>query len=349
MSWFSTLTPPVQAAVVSAAVSALVTIGVAIGAPLLQRPIERLRAGLSGSIEALKAELADETATRSARTAYEFDARKRLYSEIEPLLFQLFEASENSYRRVVSLVQNHLEERLHSQETSRLRVPNGYYFNSVIHFIFQPLAIYRLIQRSTTFVDLGLDERIRIRYGLLKLSLLAFTDDFVLARREPSLRYEPDVDGQSVGKTGPDIHSRQGLYLGHIDQFIEAIIVQDGQARRPMTFGEFEYNAQNKEAFKLALAPVKDIFVMFDFPARPVLGRILLVHACLMRLLLLTYAQSVGIHELEGALAEFLKSDQAKKELVWWRPADPNRFDPVYAHLVERLRWLSVDHYKLSG
>jgi hypothetical protein len=338
MSWFSALTPPAQAAVVSAAVSAIVAVGVAIAGPLLQRPLERLRA-----------QLADQSASKGARRSYEFDARKRLYAEIEPLLFQLFEATENSYFRVASLVRSHRQERLKSPETSWLNDPQDYYFTSTIYFLFQPLAMYRLIQRSTTFVDLGLDDRIRTRYWLLKLSVWTFTDPFILAQQHPPLPYEPGVaDWKSAREANPQAHWRQGLNWGHIDRFIDALIVADGDTRRPITFGEFEQKAKSDESFRATLDPVVDIFLMFDFATRPILGRILLVHACLMRLLLLSYVRSMDLGGLRSALDAFLGSGQAKNDLFWWSASDPDHSVPVRAYLLEHLGWISSDHYAVE-
>ena len=61
-------------------------------------------------LEKLKAEMgarfAETSAERNARRDYEYDAKKRLYQEIEPLLFQLFEALEEAHYRVRSLARS---------------------------------------------------------------------------------------------------------------------------------------------------------------------------------------------------------------------------------------------------
>src|SRR4051794_1030685 len=103
-AWFVGLSPQTQAAVVSAVVGGFVAVVVAILNPFLQRGIEKLKGRVGADTERLKSQLADRASARDARRSYEFDARKRLYSEMEPLLFQLFEVAENSYYRVVSLV-----------------------------------------------------------------------------------------------------------------------------------------------------------------------------------------------------------------------------------------------------
>src|SRR5262245_28465519 len=189
MSWFSTLPAAAQATLVAAGVSAVVASVVPVITPFFQRPLERLRSKLLGDVEQLRARLADEQAVRNARRSYEVDARKRLYESVEPLLFQLYEAAEGSYYRVMSLVRSQRDGYLGREATPRSRLlnPHGYYFNSTIYFLFLPFAICRLIQRSTTFVDLDLDDAIRTKYLLLKLASWAFTDDFVFARQQPAL------------------------------------------------------------------------------------------------------------------------------------------------------------------
>lgn len=47
-------------------------------------------------LESLKARLVEEQAEKNARRDYEYEARKRLYQQYEPLLFQLVELSESA-------------------------------------------------------------------------------------------------------------------------------------------------------------------------------------------------------------------------------------------------------------
>jgi hypothetical protein len=70
----------------------------------LQTELEGRKLTLQKELEAFKAEVADELAAQNARRAYEYDARKRLYAQVEPLLFQLFEAAESAFHAVTSLV-----------------------------------------------------------------------------------------------------------------------------------------------------------------------------------------------------------------------------------------------------
>ena len=102
-NWFASLEQP-QSAIIAAVISAIVSLTVLLLTPLLQRSLERLKGGVLRDVERTKAELENKASVENARRTYEFDARKRLYDQIEPLLFQLFEAAEGSYYRVASLV-----------------------------------------------------------------------------------------------------------------------------------------------------------------------------------------------------------------------------------------------------
>jgi hypothetical protein len=72
-----------------------------------QEELERRKAVLQGELqkdlEQFRSDILAETSLRNARLAYEFDARKRLYAKVEPLLFQLFDAAEGAYHGVASL------------------------------------------------------------------------------------------------------------------------------------------------------------------------------------------------------------------------------------------------------
>ena len=58
------------------------------------------------SLERLKNELEIKKDEQSARRDYEYEARKRLYQECEPILFQFSELSESALRRIYALARN---------------------------------------------------------------------------------------------------------------------------------------------------------------------------------------------------------------------------------------------------
>src|SRR5712692_9037207 len=54
-------------------------------------------------VETLKAHLAEQQAERDARRDYEYEARKRLYHDYGPLLFQLVERSQVALNRIYNI------------------------------------------------------------------------------------------------------------------------------------------------------------------------------------------------------------------------------------------------------
>jgi hypothetical protein len=310
--------------------------------------LERLKAELNVDVEELKATLAQETSLKDARTSYEFDARKRLYSEIEPLFFNLFEATEGSYYRVASLVRTQRQGHLGTDDGSWF-AREGYYLRSTIYRLFLPLAIFRLIQRSATFVDIELDENIRTRYFLLKLSYYALTDDFVLAKLRPSLTYSPNVpDWKEKILERPAEYTRQGLVIGHMDRLIDALIVDDRGSRRPIDNGELEALYSDDQDFRKAVAEPTRLLLDFDFLGRPVLARALLAHAFAMRLLLFTYSHASTSSDLSAALQKFCQSDEAKNDLDWQSSEFEEISSSVVQYVNERLSWIGANDYDIE-
>jgi hypothetical protein len=238
-------------------------------------------------LEAEKAELSEKVQTRvelfraklgemgkesAARREYEHDAHKRLYAECEPLLFQLAELSDHAYYRIYSL----------ARTAQRGDLPNwlngdSYYLRSTMYKLIAPLVIFRIIQQRLTFVDLSLDLRIAEQYGLLKFLYFTFTDSFDFAKLAPEIEYDPDKDGwEELRKTDQKKYWRQGLYLGALDNSIDALIVSDDQRVRWRTYGEFESEYRNKDsATHRAFGTLADVLDGFHPQNRPVLWRML--------------------------------------------------------------------------
>lgn len=348
MELLDALDPRVLAAIISALVSAVVAIILAVINPLTQRRIERAKNDFQEELEKTKAALAKEASYSDARTAYEFDARKRLYDEIEPLFFQLFEAAEGSYYRVASLVRTERQGNLGKAHASWLG-QDGYYLRSTVYRIFLPLVIYRLIQRSATFIDLRLDDKAHTRYFLLKSSYYALTDDFLLANTPPKLEYHiNNPDWRKLCEKEPAIYCRQGLVIGHLDRLIDSLIISDGKVKRPMSYGEFEDNYETNKAFQKAISRPKNLFLGFSFPERPVLARILIAHAYVMRLLLLSFSRSVGVPDLVTSLNKFRQSEEAHKDLAWDETQYGDISSSVYNYVVKRLDWIAPEDYDVK-
>jgi hypothetical protein len=229
----------------------------------------------------LQSDLAEKKAERDARRDYEYEARKRLYEEYEPQLFQLVELAENALYRVHSLAR--------SARLGHLRpVPPGwlstddYYMLSTLYLLFAPLAAVNLINRRLTLVDLTVDPYVNMQYILAKYLNWPFTSDFDLAKAAPTLLYDPFVvDWQRKRTREPATYWRQGMALGTQEKLVEALFISSpNEPLRVMSFGQFEdlYRDAKSEVYQ-RFNPVSDLFLDFHPKTRPVLWRILITQA----------------------------------------------------------------------
>jgi hypothetical protein len=221
----------------------------------------------------LRSRLGEQEKERDARRDYEYDAHKRLYTECEPLLFQLAELAEHAYYRIFSLART-----ARLGDLPRWLTGDGYYLRSTMHKLISPLVVFRLIQQRLTFVDLRLDADIASQYTLLKLLYLTFTDAFDFANMNPTIAYKPDdPEWDAKRKEDQPKFWRQGLYLGSLDNSIDALIVlHENEKPRWKTYGEFELEFGDHESPTYnRFLTLADVLQGFHPKTRPVLWRML--------------------------------------------------------------------------
>ena len=299
----------------------------------LQSELEGRKLILQKELEGYKAGISDELAAQNARRTYEYEAKRSLYVQVEPLLFRLFEAAEGAFHAVASLARSqrkgHLPEWLAPDA-------DEYYIRSIIHRLFLPLAILRLIQRSTNLVDLSLDPSIRLRYAVLRQSYLTWTDDFEVANAAPELKYEPNEDDWAIlRKQDQARYWRQGLVIGSVDRLVDAMTVGDSTPARPMNFGEWELAVEKNKQLKPAFDIVQDIFTGFEFKHRPVLGRILLSYACMMHALMSIYGKPVEQLDLTKLISDFSVAKDIRG-LQWWDEGERDLIVDILPYVLKR-------------
>lgn len=268
-------------AAVLAAIAAFLAAGIAAVASILGVVINQFgNRKTQVTVESLKGDLAERKSESDARRDYEYEARKRLYQECEPLLFQFYEASENALHRVYSLARSARGGVL-SGERSWLSTP-GYYMASTIYNLLVPAAVFKVIQRRLTLVDLAVEPHISSTYLLAKAIYLSFTDAFDLAAREPRILYSPDADGWERRRMlNPAQYWRQHVNLGRLDIAVEALVKKDSSAvERIRSFGEFEveYHREQSEIGQ-AFSVFTDLFLDFHPKTRPILWRVLIAQS----------------------------------------------------------------------
>lgn len=256
-------------------------------------------------IEILKSELAEKKSEKDARREYEFEARKRLYQEYEPLLFQLMEASENALHRIQSLARTARNGNLN--DTGWLSRFN-YYTKSTLYLLLAPVAIYQIMQKKLTLLDITVDNSIGLRYKIVKQIYLSYTDDFEFARLVETIYYEPNHTNWEIKRmVNPERFWRQGLPMGLLDKTIDILIEKSENSKeRLIGYGEFEKKIGNVNHDKISdINLARDIFYKFHPESRPILWRVLIAQSFLLKALL----------ELQNLKPEKITQDVVKKLL----------------------------------
>ena len=313
----------------------------------LQANMEDRKLVLQKELAEFNADLTDVNAAKNARRVYEYDARRRLYGEVEPLLFQLFDAAEGAFHAVASLARTQRDGDLPEWLGPDAR---PYYIRSIIHRLFRPLGVYRLVQRSTTLVDLTLDPTIRLRYRLLKECYLTWTDDFGIAELAPKKTYKPFAENwQELRLKSPEVHWRQGFVIGHLDRLVDAMAVSEGTKFRVMNFGEFDAAVEDDaQSLKGSYIFASDIFKSFSFTHRPVLARVLLSYAGLMYVLMMINAKAKAEDAAIDPAAifdAFLASDDSK--ILNWHKGDGfDELSVVESYVRRRIEQAQQDYVR---
>lgn len=270
-------------------------------------------------IESLRFELAQQLAERNARRDYEYEARKRLYQEYEPLLFHLIEASENAsnqIKRIAAMSRN--SELQPDSPTSK-----NYFLKACIYHLLVPCAIFKLIKKRLTLVDLLVDQRIYTQYILAKTLYQSYADDFLLASLYRPLEYSPYVEGwRELRKSKPQVFRRQGFPIGRLDNALDSLILREEGKAEPVytivSFGQFEQELEKvaEEDYNSSLGVAKDMFLNFHPSTRPVLWRILITQALIYRSITdVSYQKCI---EVNGSINRLINvSEDEIKEFDW--------------------------------
>ncbi|MEV6639094.1 hypothetical protein [Amycolatopsis sp. NPDC051371] len=219
----------------------IATVGAALVALFSAAYSVRLTTRTSREVEVLKADLAREAAADKSRRDYEYEARKRIYAECEPLVIRLAESCDYAAARIISLT----DERRWG-ELRATRDPNRYWMLtksseviSTAHALLEPLSLFALLSEKVTLVDLGFDQRLAEIYTLARAAYQTHLDDYQIAAIGQPLDYDPVVPGWRAKRAvDPAKYWWQGLTRVRLDPAVELCIHRD--AGRVTTISEFE-------------------------------------------------------------------------------------------------------------
>ncbi len=267
-----------------------------------------------GRLKEKQARLDYELKKKQSRLEYENEARKRLYSEFEPLIFELLETAAEALARIRSLAWAARDGDL-PQWLSMSR--NQYYCASTMYYLLAPVAVYKLMRRRLTVIDMNMDQNIARRYQIAKQLATSFSHPFDFARR---LDYEPhNEDWKTLRIEDQAKYWQQGVSSGRVDAAAESLIVRDHEpdgALRIRSIGDFESEfVKPGSVVAKAFAIVWDVFNGFHPATRPVLWRMLVTQAHI-------YGSIIQFHKESGADRNLTVTPMAKeedRESLYWK------------------------------
>ena len=216
----------------------------------------------------LRLEVDEYLADQAAERQYRLDARKRLYTAIGPLRFQLVIACLDFATRI---------ERIGTRKQPYATSLNGYFGQSTTFRLLKLFAISDLIERQVAHADFAVDPSTG---NLLRFKQAAFR---CLSSSTVSL------DHPKVNWNNQEEH----IYHDTISIIAGALIVNDSvsKAQRIMSFDEFSQFISTPNA-KARLDPIPRLMEEFSIHTKPILWfrLIALAHLCSI------FAASEGPH-----------------------------------------------------
>lgn len=298
------MTGEVQSALIAAGAAilvAIVSLGATIRTNIQSGRMQRAQAVNSEDLERLKIHLSNESDSARAKRDYEYEARKRLYTELYPLAYQLHQAALHAQHRIMNLALATRDGFLAAGEDNWLMGHDAYYFTAVIHNLLAPLAIYELMTRRLTDLDLRLDYELSCLHFIAGKSYQAMRSDFDFASHPfPPIVFgsgsecykPPEVRQVDMPQQLPQRWTwRQGIYSGQISLAVDSMLIKGGAAERVMTYAEFAKALGGTDlripddcsVMKRGLKPLIDVFLDFHPARRPVTWRILLAQGACYR------------------------------------------------------------------
>jgi hypothetical protein len=316
------------------------------------RRLEADRASGAAALARLNSELArtaaHEKTELDARTRYEFDARQRLYQQVEPALFLLGEVAEQGLHRIRNLALAARRSHLGSGPDSWTAIhADNYYLHSTSFRLIRPLACHRLLMERVTQVDFSLDDGIRAAMVLLKAYRDVLSSPFELAARPPARPYAylhaapgalPQIGDERVQRM-------QHVYVDQLENAVDALVTAEPGGLRLKRFSAFraELDDPAKDTARLFFLP-RYITEGFAPDTRPVLWRAILASALLLKAMLdlLAARRSEAPPPPPAALMARVRAEAWTDDLAWTGGADAKaalsaELDAELASLLGRL------------
>jgi hypothetical protein len=235
-------------------------------------------------IERYKTKAARVSEELKARRDYEYEARKRLYAETEPVLFQFYESAAYVVNRILNLARASRDGDLTGSDSWW---HDPYYLRSTVHGFLAPLAAFHILRHRITLLDLGLDSALERQYELGKAANRSWNRDIEMSHVAPPLQYDPNhkrAREYAALPGGESTYRRQGVFGGLLQRAAAALVVTDGASPQVRTFAEFSAAYDDrKSSVRRDVEPVLEVFKGFVPEAHPVLWRIIIAQLFVYR------------------------------------------------------------------
>lgn len=222
-------------------IAAMVTASAAFIATVAAVYTSRASLKTARELEIVKSQLERDSAEENARRAYQYEAKRRIYAECEPLVLKLAQSCDYTAQRIISLTDTRRWNELRATRDTKSfwMLSKSSELISLAHALLEPLALYTLLGEKTTLVDLSFDSRFEEIYWLARAAYRVHQEDYAIAAIEPALTYDPVVAGwRDKRLENPAVHWWQGTTRVRLDPAVELCVHRD--AGRITTIAEFE-------------------------------------------------------------------------------------------------------------
>ncbi|MFE5923916.1 hypothetical protein [Streptomyces sp. NPDC056468] len=270
-------------------IAAIVTASAAFLATVAAVYTSRVSMMTTRELEIVKSTLGRESAEEEARRTYQYEAKRRIYAECEPIVLKLAQSCDYTADRILSLTDIRRWNELQATRDTKSfwMLSKSSEIISLAHALLEPLALYTLLSEKTTLVDLSFDSRLEEIYRLAQAAYRVHQDDYTIAGIEPNLAYDPVVPGwRDKRLQNPATYWWQGMTRVRLDPAVELCVHRD--AGRITTIAEFEkrylelYEAPDDSRSK-SLGLFCNPLYNFRIEDRPVYWRMLMCQLLIYR------------------------------------------------------------------
>ncbi len=219
---------------------------------------------------------------QSARQTYEYEARMRIYKDVEPILFHFLELSQMAYRRIYILGEESNEGSPSYEKHEKRFKCIGTPIRKTAYELLAPMAAFNILRKRLTIFDITLVPSIYFQYMIGKTILHTFYDDEEIAKSEHQISY-PHIDNyydKQINKP-----EKQGISPISMERMLDFLIDSNDKCR-VINLEEFLNKIEEPSS-----SSKKDVFeekifkrlINFKPDNKPVLWRILLIQTLLYK------------------------------------------------------------------